>query len=75
MCCETGRTYLSGLGVLLVLGVADGAILLDDHGPATGTLAQVPAVLLGELGVSVTEQEEVLALRDFENLAPAVPVL
>lgn len=86
-------TYLSGLRVLLVLGVADGAVLLDDHGPTTSAFAQVPAVLLGELGVGITEQElsegvsacyahlsshctyEVLALRNLENLAPAIPVL
>lgn len=69
-----GRTYLSGLRVLLVLGVADGTVLLDDHGPTASALAQVPAVLLGELGVGVTEQEEVLALGNLKNLAPAVPV-
>lgn len=45
----------------LVLSVADGAVLLDDHGPATGTVtlvgASLPAVVLREEGLGVREHE------------------
>lgn len=50
-CCQT---YLNLLRRGLVLSVADGAILLDDHGPPAVPVAHagVPAVLLGEAGVA-----------------------
>lgn len=45
----------------LVLSIADGAVLLDDHGPATGTVtlvgASLPAVVLREEGLGVREHE------------------
>lgn len=59
----------------LVLSVADGAVLLDDHGPATGTVtlvgASLPAVVLREEGLGVREHYEVFALRHLVDLAPA----
>lgn len=53
--------YLDFLDVTLVLSVADGAVLLDDHTPATGTVAHVgrrlPAVVLREVGLGVGKHE------------------
>ena len=52
---ENRSTYLDVDGALLVGGVADGAVLLDDNGVAAATVthARHPTVLLGEaLGVA-----------------------
>lgn len=69
-------SYLDVLDASLVLGVADGSVLLNDHGPATSAAALVcsnlPAVVLREEGLAVGEHEEVLALRDLVDLAPSV---
>ena len=52
-------TYGDLSGVGLVLGVGDGAILLDDHGPAAIAVAHAgsPAVVLREEGLGVGEEE------------------
>lgn len=69
-------SYLDVLEVGLVLSVADGAVLLDNHGPATSAITLVrsslPAIVLGEEGFAVGEHEEILALRDAVDLAPSV---
>lgn len=51
-------TYRDLAGVGLVLGVGDGAILLDDQGPATVavTHAGLPTIVLGEEGLVVAEE-------------------
>lgn len=68
--------YLDVLEMGFVLSVADGAVLLDDHGPATSAItlvgAGLPAVVLGEEGLAVGEHEEVLTLGDAVDLAPSV---
>ncbi len=52
------KTYLDFARALLDLGVADGAVLLDNHGPATVALAQAgPAVVLAEEGLGVGHEE------------------
>lgn len=52
-------TYGNVGRALLVLGVADGAVLLDDHSPAAVavTHASGPAVVLGEEALGVTEHK------------------
>lgn len=69
-------SYLDVLEASLVLSVTDGAVLLDDHSPATGAVtlvrASLPAVVLGEEGLAVGEHEEVLALGNAVDLAPSV---
>ena len=59
-------TYADLCRALLVLGVADGTVLLDDHGPATVAVTHTssPTVLLGEesLGVGKHELRECVSI-------------
>ena len=70
------RRNLNILKLSLILSIADRAILLDNHSPATSAVALVgaslPAVVLGEESLAVGEHEEVLALWDAIDLAPSV---
>ena len=50
--------YLDVARALLDLGVADSAVLLNYHGPATVALAQAgPAIVLAEEGLGVGQEE------------------
>jgi hypothetical protein len=78
---KLGENSLDGwnldiLDLGLVLSIADGTILLDNHSPATSAIALVranlPAVVLREESLVVSEHEEVFALRDTVDLAPSV---
>lgn len=70
------RRNLNILKLSLILSIADRAILLDNHSPATSAVALVgaslPAVVLGEESLAVGEHEEVIALGDAVDLAPSV---
>lgn len=58
--CERcmGGTHRDLAGVGLILRVRDGAILLDDHGPAAIAVTNtgLPSVVLRELGLVVAEE-------------------
>jgi hypothetical protein len=66
------QTYLNILGRGLVLSVADGAILLNDHSPPAVPVAhaRVPAVVLGERRVA--HEEGLAVLGAAVDLAPGV---
>ena len=61
MSCMQGScaTYLDGLQVLLGFGIADSTIFLDNDSPAAGAITRtgLPAVLLGEEGLGVGQQQ------------------
>jgi hypothetical protein len=78
---KLGKNSLDGwnldiLDLGLVLSIADGTILLDNHSPAASTIALVrtnlPAIVLREESLVVGEHEEVFALGDTVDLAPSV---
>ena len=58
LAAERGGFYLDLARLLLDLGIADRAILFDDHGPAAVALAYAgPAVVLAEEGFGVGHEE------------------
>jgi hypothetical protein len=56
----------------LILGVADGAILLDDHGPAAGPVAHagLPSIVLAELGLGVAHEVDLFVLVHAVDASP-----
>ena len=69
---ERCETYRDLTRALLVLGVDDLAVV-EDHSPATVAVAHTsrPTVFLGEEGLGVAEEEDLVAL-DAVDLAPSV---
>ena len=69
---ERCATYRNLTRALLVLGVDDLAVI-EDHSPATVAVAHTrrPTVLLGEEGLGVAEEKDLVAL-DAVDLAPSV---
>jgi len=57
---------------LLVLGIRDGTVLLNNHSPTTVAVAHasVPTVLLAEEGLGVGQQDNFVIGRDLVDLAP-----
>lgn len=64
--------YRDLLWVALILSIADSAVFLNNHGPATITLrAERPAVSLAEGSLCIAHEEGLAVLRNAIDLGPS----